>query len=87
MKSLEDSTSRRKRLGRKLAIQLSLLAATFIALVVIPAIGTQILDKWLGIDISGWLQAGVALISFPVIIYELNELRKTATLKPQIEVG
>jgi|GEM_PF-1282955 hypothetical protein len=64
------------------------LALLFLAAVIgVPLLGSQLLNKWLGVDVSGWVQAGIALISFPVILYELDQIREAVNRKPRLEIG
>lgn len=64
------------------------LALLFLTAVIgVPFVGSQLLNRWLGIDVSGWVQAGIALVSFPVILYELDQIRQAVNRKPQLEVG
>lgn len=72
---------------RRSTILWYILVLGLVAVIGIPALGTQILNKCFGTDVSGWVQAGIALISFPVILYELNQIRQGLNRKPQIEIG
>jgi len=69
---------------RRLALLAIMLLA---AVIVVPFIGTQILTKGLGVDVSGWVQTGIALVSFPTILYQLNEIRQAVNRKPELELG
>lgn len=72
-----------KRLGRTLLLLVLLL----ILVVVMPLFGAGLLNPVLGMDISGWMQASIALISFPIILFELDQIRQAINRKPQLEVG
>ena len=85
--SEREENSKTIRLFSSVKFPCVILVATLAATVGIPFIGTRFLNSWLQADVSGWLQAGIALVSFPVIMYELNQIRKAASLKPHLEVG
>lgn len=65
----------------------SLALLLLVAVIGVPLLGSQLLNKWLGVDISGWVQAGIALISFPVILFELDQIREAVSRKPKLEIG
>lgn len=69
-------------------MRIPILALLFLVAVIgVPLLGSQMLNKWLEVDVSGWVQAGIAIISFPVILYELDQIREAVNRKPQLEIG
>lgn len=72
---------------RKISRSLLWLGLLLILVVVVPLFGAGLLNPVLGMDISGWMQACIALISFPVILFELDQIRQAVSRKPELEVG
>lgn len=65
-----------------------LLCLLFLVIVIVlPVISTGIMNRRLGMDITGWIQAFVAVISFPIILFELDQIRQAINRKPELEVG
>jgi hypothetical protein len=63
-----------------------LLLLIVIAVIGVPGLGI-LLNGCLGVDVSGWVQAGLALASLPIILYQLDQIRKAVDRRPELNVG
>jgi len=58
-----------------------------IFLILIPLLGTSTLNRLFGVDVSGWVQTGVALVGLPLLMFQLNQIRQALERKPDLEIG
>lgn len=67
--------------------QIKLLALLLSAIIIVVCLGSTLLDPYFGSNIAGWIQTGITVISFPIILFELDQIRRTLNKKPHLEVG
>ncbi|MEO8606244.1 MAG: hypothetical protein ABI690_00055 [Chloroflexota bacterium] len=56
-------------------------------LFIIVVVGTRWIDIKFGSNVSAWVQAGIAVVSFPIILFQLEQIRQSVNQKPKLEIG
>ena len=72
-----------------LRLGFTLLKALFLALVLtlLSLISALVFDYFFGIDISGWIQTFIAAFGFLIVLYQVDQIFKEISQRPEIEIG
>lgn len=57
-----------------------------IFIIIISLIGEDI-NRFIGRDITGWVQVALSVVAIPLIVYELDAIREVGNRSPQISFG